>query len=269
MLFNVRTNNASSLMHGHRLWPSTALAAGAVAFALVLVAPVTIDLGGTTALGVLAPAAAHAKSGNGNGGNGGGNGGGRGGGNGGGKGGGNGGGGNGGGGNGGGGTGGGGTGGGGNGGGTGGGNGAGGGGASSSRDGGRDGRSLAPTAPAVAMAVFTTVIRKRYPANDVAMVDDPHQAVSFFNELHAMAGKTITHRWVHNGSVMFEAKFDVMAQRWRIWSTQLLPADQPGEWTVEVVDEDGEILETRTLFYQPKDSGLVAEQTTKGQVGRL
>ncbi|MDH3229596.1 MAG: DUF2914 domain-containing protein, partial [Alphaproteobacteria bacterium] len=129
---------------------------------------------------------------------------------------------------------------------------------SSSRDDGRESRRPTTTTPTVALAVFTTAIKKRYPANDVETLDDPHQAISFFNELHAMAGKRITHRWVHNGSVMFEASFDVMAQRWRIWSTQLLPADQAGEWTVEIVDEDGTVLEARSLFYQPRTSEQLA-----------
>ena len=33
---------------------------------------------------------------------------------------------------------------------------------------------LAPITPKVALAVFTITIRKRYPANDIAVLDDPH-----------------------------------------------------------------------------------------------
>ncbi|UCH75548.1 MAG: DUF2914 domain-containing protein [Rhodospirillales bacterium] len=84
-----------------------------------------------------------------------------------------------------------------------------------------------------------------------------------------MAGMRITHRWVHNDTVMFEAKFDVLAPRWRIWSTQLLPADQAGKWTVEVVDEDGNVLEKRSLFYKPEASDVVAQGIKTRQVGRL
>jgi hypothetical protein len=277
MLFRVtKKNNKNKSVHGRTLSSLTAIFAGVAVFAIVSFAPVTFDFS-ETALDLVAPAAALAKSdrgggrdgskgggrGGGKGGTSGNNGGGNqdnqsGGNNGGGKdgtsgnnGGGNNGGGNNGGGNNGGGNNGGGNNGGGN-------NGGMGNNASSPRDGGRESRPRQPTTPSVALAVFTTAIKKRYPANNVEMLDDPHQAVSFFNELHAMAGKRITHRWVHNGSVMFEANFDVMAQRWRIWSTQVLPADLAGEWIVEVVDQDGNILETGSLSYQPKDAGQLA-----------
>lgn len=119
---------------------------------------------------------------------------------------------------------------------------------------------FAPIAPKVLMALFTTMIRQRYPVNNVAVLDDPHQAVSFFTELQAMAGRKITHRWIHNGSVKFSASFDVKAKDWRTWSTQLLPADMPGKWVVELVDEDGNVLETRALIYRPMGAGKVAQR---------
>ncbi len=259
---------------GRILFSPAAFAAGVLTFALVISAPVAIDYGDGDH-DLFAPTTAYAKNDKGGGrggGDGGGNGGGKGGGDGGGTGDGTGGGGqdNG--------TGGGGQDGGnggsgqdgGNGGGNGGGNSGGNGGnTSDGRENDRDQARRVPTEPTVALAVFTTAIRKRYPANDVEVVNDPHQAVSFFNELHAMAGKRITHRWLHEGTVVFEANFDVMAQRWRIWSTHLLPADQSGEWTVEVVDEDGNVLEKQNLIFQPKDPEILAFNGINKQVGRL
>lgn len=110
---------------------------------------------------------------------------------------------------------------------------------------------LLPMIPTVTIAVFTTEIKKRYPANDVTELDDPYQAISFFSELYAMTGKKITHRWTHDGEIRFQASFQVLAQRWRVWSTQLLPAELPGEWTVEVVDEKGKILGRRSIVFRP------------------
>lgn len=114
--------------------------------------------------------------------------------------------------------------------------------------------------PTVDLAVFTTIIEKRYPANRVAVVDDPNQAVSFFTEIYAMAGKKVTHRWIHKGSVKFRQSFEVKAEHWRSWSTQLLPADLPGLWTAEVVDEDGNVLESRSLSYRPAESDQLTQQ---------
>ena len=44
----------------------------------------------------------------------------------------------------------------------------------SSRDSDYNNIILAPITPKVALAVFTTTIRKRYPANDIAVLDNPH-----------------------------------------------------------------------------------------------
>ena len=212
----------------------TAIAAAAV-FVMTVSAPVTIDPG-APGFDLVGPAKAHAAMG------GGGKGGGKGGGNAGGN--------NGGGNNGGGNNGGGNAGGGNNGGGNGGGGNGGGNGGTGESGGGRD-VAFATTAPSISVAVFTTEIKKRYPANDVAVLDDPNQAVSFFSELHAMAGRNITHRWSYGGTVRFQATFQVLAQRWRIWSTQLLPAELAGEWTVDIVDERGKVLQSHSIMFRP------------------
>ena len=255
MLFRVKERNDNDSVLGGKFPSVTAIAAGIAMFAVVSSAPVTVSLDETVFDLITSADAYAAKGGNGKGGGrGGGNGGGRGGGTGGGTDGGVGGGGGDGQSNGGGNNGGGNNGGGNNGGGNnngGGSNGGSGQGTSSSRDRGGEQRSRLPTEPTVAIAVFTTAIKKRYPANDIELLDDPHQAVSFFSELHAMAGKKITHRWIHNGSVVYEANFDVLAQRWRIWSTQVLPADKAGTWRVEVVDEGNKVLQTSRLNYRP------------------
>jgi hypothetical protein len=56
--------------------------------------------------------------------------------------------------------------------------------------------------------------------------------------------------------VEFKASFKIRADRWRIWSTQLLPATMPGEWTVQIVNQDGEVLQTSALAYAPKAPAL-------------
>ena len=105
--------------------------------------------------------------------------------------------------------------------------------------------------PAISLAQFTTRISKRYPADDITDLDDPHQSISYFSELQGMSGQTITHLWLYEGEVEFKAAFKIRADRWRIWSTQLLPANMPGEWTVEVVNQEGEVMEARTLNFAP------------------
>jgi hypothetical protein len=110
--------------------------------------------------------------------------------------------------------------------------------------------------PAVVLAQFTTKIAKRYPADDIASLENPHQAVSFFTELQDMSGRNVTHRWIHDGKETFKASFKVRGDKWRVWSTQLLPASMPGQWKVEILNENGEVLEARTLNFAPKDADL-------------
>lgn len=126
------------------------------------------------------------------------------------------------------------------------------------RDGGRDHQLPIFAGPSIGMATFTTTIKKRYPADNIAVLENPHQAISFFSELNSMTGKTVTHRWVYEGAVQYETSFEVMAKRWRVWSTRLLPADQPGEWTVEIVDENETVLAAHSLIFKPSPSARIA-----------
>lgn len=118
---------------------------------------------------------------------------------------------------------------------------------------GRDGRPLPLlTEENVAMAQFTTRIAKRFPTDEILTLENPHQPISFFSELRGMSGKEITHRWLYGGNVVFQSTFNILADDWRAWSTQLLPVDRAGTWKVEVVDPDGKVLATRELDYEPK-----------------
>lgn len=108
----------------------------------------------------------------------------------------------------------------------------------------------------VSFAQFTTGISKRYPTDEISLLTDPVQPVSFFSELQAMSGQEITHRWVYDGEARFEANFAVRAELWRVWSTQVLPEDMPGEWIVEIVAENGNVMERYRLRYAPGGKSL-------------
>jgi len=103
----------------------------------------------------------------------------------------------------------------------------------------------------IIVAQFTTRISLRKPANRVSEIRDPHQAVSFFTQFAGMQGQSVTHRWIHNGVIEYQASFKINGPNWRVWSTQLLPVDKPGDWRVEVVDESNKVLETGRLDFQP------------------
>ena len=131
-----------------------------------------------------------------------------------------------------------------------GGNAGGNGGATASTDGGGAERSPL-LIKGVALAQFTTRISKRRPADEVRSLGNAHQPISFYTEVQGMKGRRMTHRWLYRGTVRYETAFDIRGDKWRFWSTQLLPGDLAGRWQVEVVDESGAVLEARTLDYRP------------------
>ena len=103
----------------------------------------------------------------------------------------------------------------------------------------------------VSRALFTIGIDNREP---VIMVDsisaDSYDSISFFTELNGMTGETVTHQWMFDDKVMFEKSFEVGGDRWRVWTSKTLLPDWTGTWTVEVLNEDGSVLERKTFEYQ-------------------
>lgn len=103
--------------------------------------------------------------------------------------------------------------------------------------------------PAVSRAQFTSAVLDREPTDDLTAIDPGAEKIFFFTELRNMDGTSITHRWSLNGAVMAEVSFKVRASRWRVYSSKTLLPEWRGEWVVDVLDENGSVLETRTAGY--------------------
>lgn len=101
----------------------------------------------------------------------------------------------------------------------------------------------------VARAQFTSGIADREPVDRLEQIDADSAQVTFFTELRDLQGRTVTHRWVHGGETLAEVSFDVGGPRWRVWSSKTLLPDWQGEWSVEVVDEDGSLLGSWDIVY--------------------
>jgi len=103
----------------------------------------------------------------------------------------------------------------------------------------------------VSRAVFTTGIDNREPVSTVDRLDSSDlRSVSFFTELHDMAGQTVTHQWTHQDKVMFEKTFEVRADRWRVWTSKTLIPAWSGTWTVNVLDDERTLLTSKSFEYQ-------------------
>ncbi len=104
--------------------------------------------------------------------------------------------------------------------------------------------------PAVSRAQFTSAVLDREPTDDLTAINPGSEKIFFFTELRNMDGTSITHRWSLNGAVMAEVSFKVRASRWRVYSSKTLLPEWRGEWVVDVLDENGSVLESRTAGYR-------------------
>ncbi|MEW8507685.1 MAG: DUF2914 domain-containing protein [Candidatus Thiodiazotropha sp.] len=91
----------------------------------------------------------------------------------------------------------------------------------------------------VARAQFATEIVDREPVDQVVKLDSQTTRIFFFTDLRNLQGRTVSHRWEFEGEVVSEVEFNVGGPRWRVYSAKSLNPDEPGKWTVFVVDESG------------------------------
>lgn len=111
----------------------------------------------------------------------------------------------------------------------------------------------------VARAIVTTGVAEREPVNDLERVLAGNEQVLFFTELSEMEGQTVTHRWSYGGEVMAEVAFNVGGPRWRVWSSKNLIPEWAGEWKVEVVDGEGNVVHEKNFAFDAEMVSAPAE----------
>ncbi|TGG95220.1 DUF2914 domain-containing protein [Natronospirillum operosum] len=99
----------------------------------------------------------------------------------------------------------------------------------------------------VARAIFTVGIEDREPLLTLNAIPEGMNEVYLFTDLRDFEGQTVRHRWNFEGSTVSEVSFDVGGPRWRTWSRRTIGDDQRGEWSVDVIDGDGYIVESYTI----------------------
>lgn len=100
-----------------------------------------------------------------------------------------------------------------------------------------------------AIAQFTTGIENREPIDQVTFVRNGIAIIYLFSDLRGLAGQTVAHRWSYRGQTMAEVHFAVGGPRWRVWSSKELDPSWLGEWTVEIVAEDDEVIAVESFSY--------------------
>jgi hypothetical protein len=100
-----------------------------------------------------------------------------------------------------------------------------------------------------ALAQFTSAIENREPIDQITFVSNDVKKVFFFSDLRGLQGHSVIHRWIHDGKVMAEVRFEVRGPRWRVWSSKDLLPDWLGDWMVEIVTDEGEVIAAETFTY--------------------
>ncbi|WP_217875461.1 DUF2914 domain-containing protein [Pseudoalteromonas shioyasakiensis] len=97
----------------------------------------------------------------------------------------------------------------------------------------------------VSRAVLTTDVVDREPVNvlknDVKLAQISN-SLSFFSELRNMQGQTVRHQWYYQDQQLASIELTVSSPRFRTYSTKNIMPEQLGDWRVEVIDADGNLL---------------------------
>ncbi len=66
----------------------------------------------------------------------------------------------------------------------------------------------------------------------------------FTKVVGALTPTLITHLWYHNGVLQSKVVLPVNSASWRTWSSLEMSPEKAGEWSVEIVTENGITLES-------------------------
>jgi hypothetical protein len=112
----------------------------------------------------------------------------------------------------------------------------------------------------VARAIVTTGVADREPVNNLERVLAGNEKVIFFTELRNMEGQTVKHRWSRGDESLAEVEFNVAGPRWRVWSSKNLMPEWAGEWKVEVIDGEGNVVSEKSFSFAADVSAAAAAE---------
>ena len=104
----------------------------------------------------------------------------------------------------------------------------------------------------ISNAEFAMDIKDRTPLNIIEELDNSFGKIYFFTNIRNLQGQSIRHRWIYKNKVMAEVEFDINGPRWRVWSSKHLWPTWLGEWSVEVINANSEVLYKKEFNYIEK-----------------
>ncbi|WP_125783712.1 DUF2914 domain-containing protein [Pseudoalteromonas rubra] len=102
----------------------------------------------------------------------------------------------------------------------------------------------------ISRAVLTTEVVNREPVN--VLKDSVEQSafadkLYFFTEVRGLQGQTIRHLWFHQDQLMAEIDLAISAYRHRTYSSKNIMPSQSGQWRIEVITADDQLLAQKTF----------------------
>ena len=100
-------------------------------------------------------------------------------------------------------------------------------------------------------ATFTSNVADGAPVDFRQDFDTNTRTVYYYAEVLDLQGQTVIHRWKLEGKLMQDVPIRVQRPRQAVWSKSTMQPDWTGNWTVEVVNARGAVIETANFAYNP------------------
>lgn len=104
---------------------------------------------------------------------------------------------------------------------------------------------------AVSNATFTSGVSDGAPVDYRQEFFRDTSVVYFYSELLDLQGQTVTHRWSLEGRMMQKVPIAVTSPRQTAWSKSVMQPEWAGNWAVDVVDQNGKVLNRSNFAYNP------------------
>jgi hypothetical protein len=92
---------------------------------------------------------------------------------------------------------------------------------------------------------FCTGVENRTPVGtDSVFASDVGHVYTFTKIVGATEPTTIAHVYYYNGKEMARIELKIGGSPWRTWSSKTILPEWKGEWKVEIVDGEGNVLKT-------------------------
>ncbi|MDX1352433.1 MAG: DUF2914 domain-containing protein [Thiomicrorhabdus sp.] len=112
---------------------------------------------------------------------------------------------------------------------------------------------LAPITPSnisIDIAQLCESIENREPVNPFNRVVPKYiRKLAFYTEIAGANGQTIYHRWRTDNQILATVELNIESDKFRTWSTKKLSSAWQGQWYLEVLDSNQQVIYRKPFYY--------------------